>query len=299
VNVLFGAGAHGDGYPFDGPGGILAHTFYPAPPNPESIAGDMHFDDDETWRIGVNTDLFSAALHEVGHALGLGHSDNPNDVMYPYYKMATTLADGDKTAILTLYAAAQTTTTPPSALTLTVNVPPAATTGALVSLSGSVTGGSGAKSVTWSSSTGASAVAQLVGTTWSAPNIPLSIGTNNIMMTATDSTGSVFRTVTVIRQNVTSPVPGDTTAPTLTISSPSSTSISTTLAALTFIGTASDASGVARVTWSTNTGSSGTATGTTQWSATIPLLVGSNSVTIRATDTNGNASWRTVVVTRR
>src|ERR1700733_15092921 len=59
VNILFASGAHGDGYPFDGPGGILAHTFYPAPPNPEPIAGDMHLDNDENWHIGTDTDLFS------------------------------------------------------------------------------------------------------------------------------------------------------------------------------------------------------------------------------------------------
>jgi hypothetical protein len=68
---------------------------------------------------------------------------------------------------------------------------------------------------------------------------------------------------------------------------------------VTFNGTASDASGVASVTWSTNTGKAGTATGTTQWNAAIPLLVGSNQVIVRATDTAGNVTWRSVVVTRR
>jgi hypothetical protein len=84
VNIFFATGAHGDPYPFGGPGGVLAHTFYPAPPNPEPIAGDMHFNDADTWKIGTNTDVFSVALHELGHALGLAHSDSPADVMYPY-----------------------------------------------------------------------------------------------------------------------------------------------------------------------------------------------------------------------
>ena len=57
VSILFATGAHGDAYPFDGPGKVLAHTFYPAPPNPEPIAGDMHLDDDERWQVGANIDL--------------------------------------------------------------------------------------------------------------------------------------------------------------------------------------------------------------------------------------------------
>jgi hypothetical protein len=56
--------------------------------------------------------------------------------------------------------------------------------------------------------------------------------------------------------------------------------------------------GVASVNWSTNTGASGPATGTAQWTATVPLLVGSNMVTVRASDAAGNVGWRTVFVRR-
>src|SRR2546426_1114776 len=72
----------------------------------------MHLDDDETWRIGANIDLYSVALHELGHALGLGHSDDPKAVMYPYYKMVTALGIDDVKAIQTMYAAG---TAPPPA----------------------------------------------------------------------------------------------------------------------------------------------------------------------------------------
>ncbi len=74
--------------------------------------------------------------------------------------------------------------------------------------------------------------------------------------------------------------------------------ISTSSAVVVFTGTASDNVGVASVTWATNTGSSGVASGTSNWSASIPVLVGTNTVTIRATDAAGNAAWRSVVVSR-
>ena len=83
IAVRFARRSHGDSYPFDGAGGILAHTFYPSPPNPEPLAGDIHFDADENWHAGTSVDLFSVSLHEAGHALGLGHSDQPGAVMYP------------------------------------------------------------------------------------------------------------------------------------------------------------------------------------------------------------------------
>lgn len=102
---MFGRWGHGDEYPFDGPGRTLAHAFYPAPPNPETIAGDLHFDDDEPWGLGTGVDVYSVVLHELGHALGLGHSDRPGTVMYPYYARAFELTSDDIAAIRTLYAA--------------------------------------------------------------------------------------------------------------------------------------------------------------------------------------------------
>jgi hypothetical protein len=87
----------------------------------------------------------------------------------------------------------------------------------------------------------------------------------------------------------------DTTPPTLTITSPSSGPAFSSPATVT--GTASDAGGISQVTWSNGlTGQSGTATGTTNWSAKVPLGPGSNVITITATDLAGNSATSTVTL---
>ena len=115
IRLSFEPKVHGDGNAFDGPGGTTAHAYYP------QFGGDVHFDDDEQWVInntdskssttysitykqfyslfvlimkyivifdivGNKLDLFQVALHEIGHSLGLDHSDKRDSVMAPIYK---------------------------------------------------------------------------------------------------------------------------------------------------------------------------------------------------------------------
>ena len=319
ISVLFASGAHGDPYPFTGPGGALAHTFYPFPVNPEPVAGDMHFNNDESWRIGADVDLFSVALHETGHALGLGHSDKPGDVMYPYYRKTVGLTADDIAAILQLYAAQDATPNPnpppppppspnpaPNPLTLTVQIPASPTTASSLAITGTTSGGSGTVQVSWSVSTGSSGSAQ-GSATWTIGAVPLSLGDNGITITARDSNqNQVNRSFTVTRQSAPAPSPNpppsgpDTTPPTLNIVSPSSTNLSTSSSSLIVSGTAQDNVVVAAVTWASSNGDSGTAVGTNNWTTPpIPVYIGTTTITIRAKDAAGNTSWRSLTVTRR
>jgi len=105
IEILWGAGDHGDGEDFDGEGGVLAHAYFPE-------IGDTHFDDHEKWTLkgddGIN--LLQVAAHEFGHSLGLDHSKNQEALMAPFYagyKPEFQLHDDDIARMRVLYGNAQ------------------------------------------------------------------------------------------------------------------------------------------------------------------------------------------------
>jgi len=107
IKIKWVSGDHGDGYPFDGTGGspnVFAHAFYPAPAG-GVYAGQLHFDDAEDWSVnGSGIDLETVALHEIGHLLGIAHSEVYGSIMYPTYNtIRRSLSVDDCQAIWDLY----------------------------------------------------------------------------------------------------------------------------------------------------------------------------------------------------
>ena len=81
------SGEHGDGHDFDGPGGVAAHAF---DPGHSTHAGEIHLDGDEQWSEGPSydddiLDTQTILAHELGHALGVCHADDPDALMNAHF----------------------------------------------------------------------------------------------------------------------------------------------------------------------------------------------------------------------
>ncbi|MET0622159.1 MAG: matrixin family metalloprotease [Pyrinomonadaceae bacterium] len=79
-------------YSGDGSGGVYAYAYFPCSGR---VSGDQYYDANDAWSLANATpankaDLKTILLHELGHALGLGHTGVAAAVMYP------TLAFGDQ-----------------------------------------------------------------------------------------------------------------------------------------------------------------------------------------------------------
>lgn len=84
--------------------GQLAFTFLPPPLNGGTYAGDIFFSNAINWQINTGYDLETVAIHELGHALGMSHSQITQADMYAFYNgIKQSLNSDDLSGIQSLY----------------------------------------------------------------------------------------------------------------------------------------------------------------------------------------------------
>jgi len=226
--------------------------------------------------------------------------------MYPYYRNGRALSSNDIGAARALYgalASASPVSAPgtPGTLRLTLDAAPQATQSSTATLTGTVSGGTAPWSIQWQTDRGYSGRATLAGNAWSASGITLTTGANNMTVTALDAARqAASQTIsTVYSLPVASPSAGSSPPISITISTPASAVTTVSGTSLTISGKAAGGAGLTRVTWQTAAGATGTALGTNSWVAqNIPLLVGTNTIIVRAWDDRNAYAWAAMVAVR-
>jgi hypothetical protein len=86
----------------------LATAFLPPSVNNYSIAGDINFNTGINFNINTTYDLFSVALHEFGHAIGVDHSTFSTSAVFPTYNgVKFGLGGDDVTVVRSIYDGAR------------------------------------------------------------------------------------------------------------------------------------------------------------------------------------------------
>lgn len=136
---------------------------------------------------------------------------------------------------------------------------------------------------------------------WTANNLPLSVGENQIQIIASGPSWNTRTGTTTFGDTlrVVYAPPGETTVPVVAITAPTTgPTYNTAQSSFGASGTASDNALVDHVTWTnTTTGAGGSATGTKAWSITgVPLQIGANVIQVKAYDLAGNMASASITV---
>ena len=183
-----------------------------------------------------------------------------------------------------------------SAFAITITSPTSSSTfttsSSSLNLSGTAFDSAGITQVTWQTDHGASGIATGA-SNWTIAGLTLPDGITRVTVTARNATGNQVSTALALTYTP------DSTAPVIAITSPTSSgSYSASSSSVNLAGTASDDVAVTQVTWATDKGATGTATGTSNWTITgVPVLAGSTQITVTAHDAAGNASSALLAVT--